>query len=495
MAAEEAAEVAGVVAAEGRGGGGGGGGGGPPAAPLMYALVTTGARGRVPYLSGAFAGRGGFTVSPILGYQGGLNSDGTQTTTSRQFQAGLSVTGKGAAQNATLFVMTSQISNAPNAGFTQAGGFTGVTVRNPAGWFGLASGSVSSAKQGSSPNTVSTVNGTPIAGFTLNNANTNLNTGVVTNSVSSNFVKPGGTTTYTFDPVSAGTPTYSASNHPNLTLNGYVGGIMLTATGGTRGAPANFTKPYVVTNLTGTPGDVGVFLPGDLSEMLAVFNVKGVTPPTGGMANSNYVFGSLDADSRTGLNGARGAYVNPSNFAGRAAAIYDNGANIPISARDGTSLSRSGGFATQQMVTAESVGANTSSFLTSISSTTVTPCKCESHSVGFLERLQRRNQQQRSTRVRGSGEFLLWVAGVPTSLGLKPSCDRDRHLHGPRDRQYRQPEQHHQLSRRRHIYERGQFRRLGTARAPLRSTASTERTMPARSIGSLQPRRSRPSRR
>ena len=85
----------------------------------------------MPYLTGAFAGTGNFTVSPILGYQtGGLNSDGTPNTTSRQFQAGLSVTGQGAAQNATLFVMTSAISNAPNIGFTQAGGFTGVTMRN-----------------------------------------------------------------------------------------------------------------------------------------------------------------------------------------------------------------------------------------------------------------------------------------------------------------------------------------------------------------------------
>ena len=61
---------------------------------------------------------------------GGLNPDGTPNTTSRQFQAGLSVTGQGATQNATLFVMTSAISNAPNIGFTQAGGFTGVTMRN-----------------------------------------------------------------------------------------------------------------------------------------------------------------------------------------------------------------------------------------------------------------------------------------------------------------------------------------------------------------------------
>ena len=101
----------------------------------------------VPYLTGAFAGSGSFTVSPILGYQsGGFNADGTPNTTSRQFQAGLSVTGQGAAQNATLFVMTSAISNAPNIGFTQAGGFTGVTMRNSrTGWYGLAGGSVSSA--------------------------------------------------------------------------------------------------------------------------------------------------------------------------------------------------------------------------------------------------------------------------------------------------------------------------------------------------------------
>ena len=51
----------------------------------------------VPYLTGAFAGSGGFTVSPlpIHGYQsGGFNPDGTPNTTSRQFQAGLSVTGR-----------------------------------------------------------------------------------------------------------------------------------------------------------------------------------------------------------------------------------------------------------------------------------------------------------------------------------------------------------------------------------------------------------------
>src|SRR6202000_1151270 len=102
--------------------------------------------------------------------KGGANGDGTPAMTSRQFQAGLSVTGQGAGQNATLFVMTSAISNAPNIGFTQAGGFIGVTMRNPAGWYGVANGAVSSATATSAPNTVSTQNGLPIAGFSLHNS-------------------------------------------------------------------------------------------------------------------------------------------------------------------------------------------------------------------------------------------------------------------------------------------------------------------------------------
>ena len=366
-------------------------------------MVTSGAS-RVPYLSGAFAGSGDFKVSPILGYQSGANLDGTPNTTSRQFQAGLSVTGKGTAQNATLFVMTSQISNAPNAGFTQAGGFTGVTVRNPAGWFGLASGSVSSATAAtSSPNTVSTVNGTPIAGFTLNNANTNLNTGAVTNSLSSNFVKPGGTTKYTFDPVTAGTPTYSASNHPNLALSGYVGGVMLTANGGTPGAPANFTKPYVVTNLTGTPGDVGIFLPGDSSEMLAVFNVKSVAAPTGGMTNSQLCLRKPGrGQSRRAERSAR-RLCQSVEFRSAGGRDLDNGANIPLSARDwrvavGARRLRQSADGDSRKRRREHSRIPDLDFLHHSYALRV-----PIHSVGFLERLQRRNQQQRSTRVRGSG--------------------------------------------------------------------------------------------
>src|SRR5262249_48924356 len=152
--------------------------------------------------------------SPILGYQaGGLNAEGTPNTTSRQFQAGLSVTGQGAAQKATLFVMTSATSNAPNVGFTQSGGVTASRVNNPHGWYGLATGAVSSATPTSTPNTVPIQNGVPVAGYTLNNTTTNLNTGVVSNAQSYNFVRSG-PANYTFNPITTGTPTISANNHP-----------------------------------------------------------------------------------------------------------------------------------------------------------------------------------------------------------------------------------------------------------------------------------------
>ena len=276
-----------------------------PTPTATYAIVTHGpfststGASPVPYLTGAFAGSGGIhTVSPILGYQsGGFNADGTPATTSRQFQAGLSVTGQGANQNATLFVMTSAISNAPNIGFTQAGGFTGVTMRNQAGWYGLAGGAVSSATPNSAPNTVPTMNGVPIAGFALNNTNTNLLTGTVSNSQSSNFVQTA-TANYTFNPVTTGTPTTLANNHPTLSLKGYVGGVMVTATGGSMGAPAEFhealchNQSHRITWRRQHP-------PARRFKRDACYlQCRERRRATDGMTNSIYVFGSAEREQR-----------------------------------------------------------------------------------------------------------------------------------------------------------------------------------------------------
>ena len=403
----------------------------PPVTPgptTTYAIVTDGpyntttGTSPVPYLTGAFAGTGGFTVSPILGYQrGGLNADGTPDTTSRQFQAGLGVTGQGAAQNATLFVMTSEISNAPVSGFTQAGGFNAVTMRNsgsPANWYGIAYGAVTSGTPTSAPNTVPNISGTPNGSYTLYNTEGNLNSGSITNNQSYNFVKPGGSANYTFNPIGTATPAISSNNHPNLTLQGYVGGMMVTASGGSAPPFSSYTTPYIVTNASGNPGDVSIYLPGNSSEMGAVFNVKSVNAPAGGMSTSSYVFGSYnpsDPNNTAGLNEARGAYVNPSNFAGRAASVFDSGANLPVSTRDGATV----GYSNQLIVTAESVGANTSSFLSSISSTTVTPCQCDTQ-WGFWSAVNGANSNGQLT-YEDQGLLLLWVAGNPTTVGSLPT--------------------------------------------------------------------------
>ena len=149
---------------------------------------------------------------------------------------------------------------------------------------------------------------------------------------------------------------------------------------------------------------------------------RSVNPPTGGMAFSSYIFGSLNGNGLNGLNSARGTYVNPSNFAARAAAVYDNGANIPVSLRgDGLSTPATVGYANQLMVTSDSVGANTSAFLTSISSVPVTPCACKSTKWGFWSAYNGAYNANGQLAFEDQGALLLWVAGVPATANSLPT--------------------------------------------------------------------------
>ena len=84
---------------------------------------------------------------------------------------------------------------------------------------------------------------------------------------------------YKFDPITAATPTTLANNHPTLILNGYVGGVMVTATS------ASTHEALYRHQCDGKPGLVGIFLPGDSSEMLAFFNVGSVDAPSNGMTS------------------------------------------------------------------------------------------------------------------------------------------------------------------------------------------------------------------
>jgi hypothetical protein len=100
--------------------------------------------------------------------------------------------------------------------------------------------------------------------------------------------------------------------------------------------------------------------------------------------------------------------------------VFANGANIPVSLRNGQSLASIGGYANQLMVTADSVSANTSAFLTSISSAAVTPCACESTKWGFWSAFNGANTNGQLA-FEDQGVLLLWVGGVPTTLGSLPT--------------------------------------------------------------------------
>lgn len=128
------------------------------------------------------------------------------------------------------------------------------------------------------------------------------------------------------------------------------------------------------------------------------------------MTSSSYVFGSTNADRNPLFNGARGAYVNPSNFAAQDAVVSVNGVSGPASSRNGAPV----GFANQQLVTAESVGANTSVFLGSISSAaSVTPCTCQTQ-WGFWSAFNGGTDKS-GQPFQDQGALLLWVAGTPSS--------------------------------------------------------------------------------
>ena len=197
------------------------------------------------------------------------------------------------------------------------------------------------------------------------------------------------------------------------------------------------------------------------------------------MTSSTYVFGSLNGNGLSGLNSARGTYVNPSNFGARDAAVFNNGANAPVSGRNGQLLSSIGGYANQQLVTAETVGANTPTFLTSISTAAggVQPCNCESTQWGFWSAFNGATNNGQLT-FEDQGALLLWVAGNPrlpetfrqAARPLTPATPSPISPNGTGGLP---------ISPRAHFQTRSTS---APAAARSRSAVSTERTTPARQV-------------
>ena len=94
-----------------------------------------------------------------------------------------------------------------------------------------ASGAVSSATPTSAPNTVPNSNG--VADRELHNLQRGrepVDRRRIDSPVSNLFNS--NSRTYTFNPITTANADDLANNHPNLFLNGYVGGVMVTATSG-----------------------------------------------------------------------------------------------------------------------------------------------------------------------------------------------------------------------------------------------------------------------
>jgi hypothetical protein len=394
-------------------------------APAAYSILTQGPYGTslgaslTPYLTGNLVASGSISISPVYGYRrGGLNADGSTDTVSRQFQAGLGVTGQGANQSSVIFVMASQTSNAPNIGFAEAGQFV-ASARTGAGQVQAgATGAIGSATANSPPNSVPTDGtGLPNGAYTLNNTAINLDSGQIFNNASYNS---GQNTGYTFNPVTTGAPSALPISHPDVTGQGYVGGLMQTAFVPTSFANnGTISAPYIITNATGEPGDVSVYLPGNSSQVGATFNVQSTNAPTNGLMTAQYNFGSY-SPTTAGLNTANGAYVDTTKFAGIQAQIFNNGANIPTTTINGAPLTGAAEYQNGLFVTADAVGANTSAFLSSISSTTVQPCICDYVRWGFWSTNSARSPDGVAQNI-DLGHLMFWVAGVPSTVGSIPS--------------------------------------------------------------------------
>jgi len=406
-----------------------------------YALTTTaGAGSAVPYLPPSFVASGNYTVSPILGYRAGGLSNGLPVTTSRVLQAGISVVGNGPQQTSGIFVMTGDVFNDAVYGWTQTGAFQATTLLGTLQGASHASGTVSSL-----PSSITIdSNGLPTGSFGTNqNRFDGAPLSVYTPETA--FTNAGGQQNYTFTQTSTRTttPPGLGSDHPNALMTAYAGGILQTVT---------FNPSTALTGSSSAPisisGVGSVFLQGNASRMGATFNVAAVPPVASGalaaavvasppppqFQSATFQFGSAspsDLTNTQGLNSSHSAYIDRTNFGARGATLYSNGVNVEISSvtdTNGMAFANSAGNTATSLsqtalllVTANTVGANSAKFLSSISSTSVTPCTCEYTQWGFWSVDTFRTDQGRNIGYSDRGNLLTWVAGIPANAADIPT--------------------------------------------------------------------------
>ncbi len=369
----------------------------PPSPPVppsrFYALdmsIDPSLGSGAPYLPAGFAAPGTFYNSPILGYGlGGRNADGTPNRFSRFMQAGLNITGQGASQVSTIYVMTGSADSTSFDRFD--GGFTATTRRESTVSAGRANGNVT----GLGSNVTFDADYTPIA-VRANQDSYDDATGRPVPQTA--FYFPGGGvpgTEYTYRQTAthAELPSGLGTNHPETALTGYGAGLMRT-----------FSR-----NTNASIGPSFQFL-GGLGIVLRRDDRFGAQMVGGNVGPSGEVPGAVDTAhlqfgyQGSGTIGSRGVYIDYDNFAGRESRTRGL---VPLSTVNEQAVSGHRSL----FVTAQTVNARASF-------PGVNFCQCEYTRWGFWS----------SETNRGvSGDVLqdilhlgTWVAGRPTDAVSMP---------------------------------------------------------------------------
>lgn len=426
-----------------------GSGGAPPAATQptapttystlparAYALTTTVdqanlGQGQVPYLLASFIGQGTWNVSQILAYRaGGTRTTPFQSTTSRFLQAGINVNGTGSGQNSGLFVATGDVTYDNQYGFTYFGGVEALARGSSTSNVKRSGGSLSSPANTASASAGSVpvdANLLPTGSFATNqNGFTTDNTNNVHYYTPQTASSNGGVT-YQFNQTvsTATTPAGLGADHPGETLQGFVGGLAQT----THFAPitangTNPASPFVITNATGSPGDVSIVLAGNSSRAGATFNIVNATPSQGdvlGTATLN--FGYLKSND----DGVRGTYVDSRNFGARSERTFDASTGVGIDTETSTINGQSvivdpnNDSFHLEMVTSDTVLGTSATVHTSSVFPGVTFCACDYTRWGFWSGRSYQQDTAANTGDATASNLATWVAGLPSGASDIPT--------------------------------------------------------------------------
>ena len=383
-----------------------------PAAAFLL-TTTAGAGSSVPFLTASFATAGNVSISPVLGYRAG-GSTTASPNNARIFQASLGVSGAGASQKSFLSVMTGVIVKT-SQGTLQVGGFE-ATSPTSTGFTGsarriLASGAASSTTNPSAALSAINVDASLLPTGSFQTSQNALSIAASPDFVqatprqaSDNALNANNSTLYSFDQtVTRGaTPTGLGDNRPTLTLNGFLGGIGATTINTPPDSTGNRGAAYIVTNLSGAPGDVSISLDATTSRLSAQFKAAGSGGPNT-LATSNLRFGSTGA---TTLDGSRGTYVDLTNFAARSERTFSVAKNT-------TTVAETSTINGQTLENNEMILVNANSVNAAALFPATTFCACTYTQWGFWSVAG--NRTDATSRYLDRTSIATWVAGVPSS--------------------------------------------------------------------------------